>query len=115
MASYGTIMIGKLKSGASVDDWRKSLEDWKTRNVPGFQGEYTLVSDEGRISWMIDGYTTSENYPYARRFRLGRDRINYVRNDTDSDRIILMCDVKRPLNPLGAVFNFFYQGVSRAL
>ena len=48
MASYGTIMIGKLKSGASVDDWRKSLEDWKTRNVPGFQGEYTLVSDEGR-------------------------------------------------------------------
>jgi beta-hydroxylase len=40
--------------------------------------------------------------------------LHYVRNDTDSDRLILMCDVKRPLNPLGAVFNFFYQGVSRA-
>jgi len=41
---------------------------------------YVIVSDEGRISWMMDGYTTSENYPYARRYRLGRDRINYVRN-----------------------------------
>jgi beta-hydroxylase len=40
--------------------------------------------------------------------------LHFVRNDTDSDRLILMCDVKRPLNPLGAVFNFFYQGVTRA-
>jgi beta-hydroxylase len=40
--------------------------------------------------------------------------LHYVRNDTDSDRLILMCDVKRPLNPLGVVLNFFYQGVARA-
>jgi beta-hydroxylase len=40
--------------------------------------------------------------------------LHYVRNDTDSDRLILMCDVKRPLNPLGAVLSFFYQGVTRA-
>lgn len=40
--------------------------------------------------------------------------LHYVRNDTDADRLILMCDVKRPLNPLGAIFNFFYQGVTRA-
>lgn len=40
--------------------------------------------------------------------------LHFVRNDTDADRLILMCDVKRPLNPLGAVFNFFYQLVTRA-
>lgn len=40
--------------------------------------------------------------------------LHYVRNDTDSDRLILMCDVKRPLNPLGALFNFFYRGLTRA-
>lgn len=40
--------------------------------------------------------------------------LHFVRNDTDADRLILMCDVKRPLNPLGAVFNFFYQAVTRA-
>ncbi|GAA2823356.1 hypothetical protein GCM10010836_14360 [Aminobacter aminovorans] len=40
--------------------------------------------------------------------------LHYVRNDTDSDRLILMCDVKRPLNPIGALFNFLYQGITRA-
>jgi beta-hydroxylase len=40
--------------------------------------------------------------------------LHYVCNDTDYDRLILMCDVKRPLNLLGTVFNFFYQGVTRA-
>ncbi|HEX5649172.1 MAG TPA: aspartyl/asparaginyl beta-hydroxylase domain-containing protein [Steroidobacteraceae bacterium] len=40
--------------------------------------------------------------------------LHYVRNDTDSDRLILLCDVKRPLNPLGAALNFFYRGVTRA-
>lgn len=39
--------------------------------------------------------------------------LHYVRNDSDADRLILMCDVKRPLNPLGALFNFFYQGITR--
>src|SRR5262249_22273263 len=41
-----------------------------------------IVGDDGRILWMIDGYTTSDMYPYARRARLGRNRpfINYVRN-----------------------------------
>ncbi len=40
--------------------------------------------------------------------------LHFVRNDADSDRLILMCDVKRPLNPLGAVFNFFYMSLTRA-
>lgn len=40
--------------------------------------------------------------------------LHFVRNDTESDRLILMCDVKRPLNPLGEVFNFFYEGLTRA-
>lgn len=40
--------------------------------------------------------------------------LHFVRNETQSHRLILMCDVKRPLNPLGAVFNFFYEGLTRA-
>jgi beta-hydroxylase len=40
--------------------------------------------------------------------------LHFVRNDTESDRLILMCDIKRPLNPLGAVFNFFYNSITRA-
>src|SRR4051812_4945664 len=41
---------------------------------------YVIVGDDGRLSWMMDGFTTSESYPYARHFRLGRDRVNYMRN-----------------------------------
>src|SRR4029077_10282709 len=41
---------------------------------------YIIVGDDGRLSWMMDGFTTSESYPYARHFRLGRDLINYMRN-----------------------------------
>src|SRR6185369_2983023 len=41
---------------------------------------YITVSDDGRLAWMMDGYTTSESYPYARHFRMGRDRVNYMRN-----------------------------------
>ena len=41
---------------------------------------YVVVGDDGRISWLMDGFTTSESYPYARHFRLGRDRVNYMRN-----------------------------------
>src|SRR3954451_8599860 len=41
---------------------------------------YVVVGDEGRLSWMMDGYTTSQSYPYSRHFRLGRDRVNYMRN-----------------------------------
>jgi uncharacterized membrane protein (UPF0182 family) len=41
---------------------------------------YIIVGDDGRLSWMMDGFTTSESYPYARHFRLGRQLINYMRN-----------------------------------
>lgn len=47
--SYGTVMIARLATGVSVDDWQKGLEEWKQeRNVPGFEGEYLLVGDDGR-------------------------------------------------------------------
>ena len=41
---------------------------------------YIVIGEDGRLSWMMDGFTTSESYPYARHFRLGRERINYMRN-----------------------------------
>ena len=41
---------------------------------------YVIVGDDGRLSWMMDGFTTSESYPYARHFMVGRERVNYMRN-----------------------------------
>src|SRR5262245_33642243 len=41
---------------------------------------YIIVGDDGRLSWMMDAFTTSDAFPYARHYRFGRERINYVRN-----------------------------------
>ena len=41
---------------------------------------YIIVTGEGRLVWMMDAFTTSATYPYARHYPLGSDRINYLRN-----------------------------------
>ena len=41
---------------------------------------YIVVGDDGRLSWLIDGFTTSETYPYARHSRLGNDSESNIRN-----------------------------------
>src|SRR5207253_1078765 len=41
---------------------------------------YIVVTDEGRLVWIMDGFTKSDSYPYSRHYPLGRERINYMRN-----------------------------------
>ena len=41
---------------------------------------YIVVTSEGRLVWTLDGFTTSDMYPYARHYRLGNRRLNYMRN-----------------------------------
>lgn len=42
---------------------------------------YLVLTPEGRMVWMIDGYTTSDAHPYAARVQLaGTGRANYMRN-----------------------------------
>ncbi len=41
---------------------------------------YVVVGADGRLSWMIDGYTSSDTYPYSTQSALGDQPINYVRN-----------------------------------
>ncbi|MGA2961072.1 MAG: UPF0182 family protein [Candidatus Korobacteraceae bacterium] len=41
---------------------------------------YMVVGDDGRLSWIMDAFTTSGSYPYSRHYRLGGDTINYARN-----------------------------------
>ncbi len=41
---------------------------------------YIVVGDDGRLSWMMDGFTTSDSYPYSNHYPLNGNPINYVRN-----------------------------------
>lgn len=39
--------------------------------------------------------------------------LHFAKNNTDQSRIILMCDVERPLHIIGRVVNFLYKGFTR--
>ena len=41
---------------------------------------YIVVGDDGRLSWMLDAFTTSDSYPYSSHYALGDNSINYLRN-----------------------------------
>jgi hypothetical protein len=41
---------------------------------------YIVVGKDGRLYWLMDGFTSAETFPYATRYRVGNDDINYLRN-----------------------------------
>jgi uncharacterized protein len=42
---------------------------------------YLVITSEGRLVWMVDGYTTSNAHPYSKQVGLrGMGEINYIRN-----------------------------------
>ena len=41
---------------------------------------YIVVGDDGRLSWVMDGFTSSDSYPYSSHYILDGDSINYMRN-----------------------------------
>lgn len=69
MTAYGTIMIGRLADGVTAEDWMRGVREWQDeRKVQGFQGEYTLMGDDGRlVSCVIfeskDSYLALANDP----------------------------------------------------
>jgi uncharacterized protein len=41
---------------------------------------YIVITNEGRLVWMMDAFTISATYPYARHYPIRRENINYMRN-----------------------------------
>ena len=49
------------------------------------ENPYLVTTNEGKLVWVIDGYTTSECYPYSQKLTLedgiiNKKQINYIRN-----------------------------------
>jgi uncharacterized membrane protein (UPF0182 family) len=44
------------------------------------QDPYVVVGDDGRLSWIMDAFTTSDSYPYSTHYALGDSSVNYMRN-----------------------------------
>ena len=41
---------------------------------------YIVLGEDGRLSWIMDGFTVSDSYPYSTHYPLGNGSINYMRN-----------------------------------
>ena len=41
---------------------------------------YIVVSNDGRLFWMLDAFTESSSFPYSRHHEVGNDTVNYIRN-----------------------------------
>jgi uncharacterized protein len=62
---------------------RRNLRDRVTALAPFLTYEpdpYIVLGDDGRLSWIMDAFTSSDSYPYSTHYRLDQDLINYTRN-----------------------------------
>ncbi|HTU40207.1 MAG TPA: UPF0182 family protein, partial [Candidatus Aquilonibacter sp.] len=62
---------------------RRNVLDRVTALAPFLTYEpdpYIVISDNGRLFWMLDAYTTSDNYPYSSHYLLNSNPLNYMRN-----------------------------------
>jgi uncharacterized membrane protein (UPF0182 family) len=62
---------------------RRNVRDRVTALAPFLTYEsdpYIVISDNGRLLWMLDAYTTSDSYPYASEYMLNGNSVNYLRN-----------------------------------
>ena len=56
---------------------------------------YLVIGDDGRLVWMVDGYTVSEAHPYARPIEVaGAGGLNYIRNSVKATVDAYHGDVK---------------------
>ncbi len=86
---------------------RKVLE--RVQELAGFlewdSDPYMVITPEGRLVWMLDGYTTSNAHPYSRPLTLeGVGEINYIRNSVkatidayDGETHLYIFDPKDPI------------------
>ncbi len=62
---------------------RRNLRDRVAALAPFLtfdQDPYIVVGEDGRLSWVMDAFTTSDNYPYSTHSAIDNHPINYMRN-----------------------------------
>ncbi|MBE7036886.1 MAG: UPF0182 family protein [Ruminococcaceae bacterium] len=72
---------------------------------------YMIISDDGKLYWIINGYTTSKYYPYAQPYQ----NVNYIRNSVTAIVDAYTGDVKLYLtdenDPVGRVYRKIYPDI----
>ena len=80
--------LGKLPFSDDVNSesrllMRRNIRDRVTALAPFLtyeQDPYLILGEDGRLSWMIDAFTSSDSYPYSSHYQVGDQPVNYLRN-----------------------------------
>ena len=79
---------------------------------------YVVINGEGRLFWMIDGFTVSDRYPYSTAYDVGGRRINYIRNSVkavvDASEGSVTFYVFEPDDPIIQVYRRIFPSLFRA-
>ncbi len=79
---------------------------------------YPVIS-AGRLYWMQDAYTTSENYPYSTPTQTRIGRVNYIRNSVkiviDAYNGTMTCYLAEPTDPIAVAIGRIFPGLLRPM
>ncbi len=79
----GNILLTEYLNDKSRMMIHRSIMD-RLETIAGFltwdSDPYLVVTSEGRLVWMVDGYMSSESHPYSRDVSLNERNLNYMRN-----------------------------------
>ena len=77
---------------------------------------YLVVTDDGRLVWMADGYTTSDRYPYSQPVRgVGNYIRNSVKATVDAFHGTVTFYVADPDDPIAKTYAKIFPGLLRPL
>jgi uncharacterized protein len=120
MLAFDRDDLGKLPFSDDVNSqsrllMRRNVRDRVAALAPFLtfdQDPYIVLGEDGRLSWMMDAFTTSDSYPYSTHYTLNDDSINYMRNSVkvvidayDGTTTFYVFDDKDPI--LGAYRRIF--------
>ena len=80
--------LGKLPFSDDVNNgsrllMRRNIRDRVAELAPFLTFDpdaYIVLGEDGRLSWIMDGFTVSDSYPYSTHYLLGNGSTNYMRN-----------------------------------
>ncbi|MBG99261.1 MAG: hypothetical protein CMN58_02815 [Solibacterales bacterium] len=83
-ADYNILLTGYMNKDSRMMLYRNVSK--RLDHLAGFiewdSDPYLFITDEGRLMWMVDGYTTSDSHPYSLRVRQPEfsQPFSYIRN-----------------------------------
>lgn len=112
------LFSGAINAGSRLMIYRRIL-DRAGRLIPfvSFDSDpYLVISDDGSLNWMLDGYTTSDQYPYS---EPTEDVGNYIRNSVKATVNAYNGQVhfyiSDPTDPLIQAYSSMFPGVFEPL